>query len=130
MRFFFDNCVSPRLARAIHQLIRPAHEVVALRDRFEAGAPDTLWIPALGREGDWIIVSGDLRIRTRPQERELLRAAQLTTFFMAGGYMNLPEWEQVRWMVDKWPLIVEQADRVNPGAMFLVPKKGRRLTAL
>ena len=130
MKFFFDNCISPRLARAIHELSKPEHEVLALRDRFDPGTADTVWIPTLGVEGGWTIVSGDLRIRTRPQERELLRAARLTTFFMAKGFMNLPDWEQVRWMIDKWPLMVEQADRVNPGAMFLVPKTGRRLTAL
>jgi hypothetical protein len=130
MRFFYDNCVSPKLGRAVHALIEPEHLITHLRTRFPPATPDSEWIPALGREGGWIVISGDLRIRKKPLERDLWRAAKLTTFFMAEGYMNLPDWEQVRWMIDKWPLIMEQADRVTAGAAFLVPKRGQRLTAL
>jgi hypothetical protein len=130
MRFFFDNCISPRLARAMNALVAPEHEVVHLRAQFAPDTPDIAWIVALAKQGTWIIVSGDLRIRKRPQEREIWRAAKLTTFFMAENYMNVPDWEQVKWMIDKWPLMVDMASRVTPGAAFLVPKKGRVLTAL
>ena len=119
MKFFFDNCISPRLARAIHELSKPEHEVLALRDRFDPGTADTVWIPTLGVEGGWTIVSGDLRIRTRPQERELLRAARLTTFFMAKGFMNLPDWEQVRW-TKREPRLYQRTDGCIQPNKFLI----------
>ena len=127
MRFFFDNCLSPKLARAIHALVEPDHEVVPLRDIFPPSTPDTDWIGTLASEGDWIIVTSDHRIRSRPLERQVWRTAKLTTFFMAEAFEQIPAWEQVRWMVDKWPLIVEQAERVTGGAAFRVPKRGKKL---
>jgi hypothetical protein len=130
MRFFFDNCISPKLAAALHALVEPQDSVEHLRGKFTADTPDTEWITSLGEEGGWIIVSGDLRIRKRPREREVLRAAKLTAFFMAETFVNQPAWEQVRWMIDKWPLIADMAGRVAPGAAFMVPKRGRQLTQL
>ena len=130
MRFFFDNCISPKLARAMHELSQPEHEAVALRGKFPEGALDMDWIPRLGQEGRWIIVSGDLRIKTRPIERELWRAAKLTTFFMAKNFPRLEAWEQVRWMVDKWPLIVEFAQKSTPGSAFIVPHRGSQLSTI
>ena len=127
MKFFFDNCISPKLARAIHELAQPEHEVVALRDKFSEDVIDAVWIPALAQEGDWVIVSGDLRIRTRPRERELWKAAKLTTFFMAKNFVRLDGWEQVRWMIDKWPQIVDSAQRFTAGSAFEVPQRGSKL---
>lgn len=131
MKFFFDNCVSPKLARAIHQLIEPAHAAEALKDKFHEGIPDTEWIPRLAAEsGEWIIISGDQRIRKRPQERDIWRAAKLTAFFMADGFANADKWEQIRWVVEKWPLIMDQAARVTPGSAFEVPRRGTKLTTV
>jgi len=127
VRFFFDNCLSPRLAKALHALIEPRHEVVHLRDRFPQNVSDTEWIAKLAAEGSWVIISGDLRIRKRPQEREVWKAARLTTFFMAKAYVTLDSWEQVRWLIEKWPLIMDQADKVRPGAAFIVPRRGKQL---
>jgi hypothetical protein len=125
MKFFFDNCISPRLAAAFHELLKPDHEVVALRQKFSQACSDVVWINGLASEGGWIIVSGDLRIKKRPQEVAVWKAARLTTFFMADGFPQLPDWEQVGWMVEKWPEIVELAERVAPGAVFKVPKRGK-----
>lgn len=130
MNFFFDNCINPKLARALHALVEPEHQVTALRDRFDASVSDTEWISTLSSEGGWIIISGDQRIRRRPQERDIWRAAKLTTFFMADGYTKLERWEQIRWMIDKWPTIMDQAGRVTPGSAFEVPKRGSKLATL
>ena len=131
MRFFFDHCISPKLARALHALIEPEHEVVHLRDRWTVAdhttVEDTDWIRQLANEGDWIIVSGDLRIRTRPLEREVWQRAGLTTFFLADGFPKVDAWEQVRWMIDKWPQIVDASKRFTKGSAFRVPKRGSKL---
>lgn len=133
MRFFFDHCISHRLAAAIGVLRQP-QVVQHLRDRYRKAdtesVPDTVWIEELSREGGWVIISGDLRIKKRPQERLIWKAAKLTTFFMADGFPQQPEWEQVKWLIDKWPLIEKQADLVAPGSAFLVPKRGSKLESI
>jgi alpha-ketoglutarate-dependent taurine dioxygenase len=129
MKFFFDNCISHKLAKAIHALVEPEHTVSHLRDHWHQAdrqsVSDKEWITNLGREGGWVVVSGDIRIRSRPAERDALRAARLTTFFLADGFATMDKWEQVRWEIDKWPEIVDLAARVATGSTFRVPKRGK-----
>jgi hypothetical protein len=130
MKFFCDNCLSPRVAKAIHHLVQPKHTVVHLREKFDPAITDVEWITQLGNEEDWIIVSADLNIRKRPAEREVLNAAKLTTFFFAKGYTKFDTWQQAKWSVEKWPLIIDMAAKVTPGSAFLVPNKGNKLQPL
>lgn len=134
MKFFFDNCLSPHLAKGLHAIVQQTVTIDAdgreevdsithLSEKFRRNTPDVEWIARLGEEGSWIIIiSGDQRIQKRPQERLVLKAAKLTTFFMAHGFENYEYWDQVKWMIDKWQLIREQAGLVAPGAAFIVPK--------
>jgi len=63
VRFFFDNNLPPKLAKSLHVLVEPNHQVVHLKDRFAAKTTDETWMAALSKEQDWIIVSGDVQIR-------------------------------------------------------------------
>jgi len=119
VRFFFDNQLSPRLAQAISALTSAdGHEVVHLRDRFAADVKDEVWIPALGTEGGWILVCGDLNIvRTRAQ-LPVWRVSGLIGFFLKKGWMNIDPWEQAWRLVKWWPTVVEQARIAAPGATY------------
>jgi hypothetical protein len=97
------------------------HEVVHLQDRFPANVADVDWITTLGRESNWVIISGDPRISRNRHEREVWRQAQLTTFFLARGWMTINFWDQAANFVRWWPRIVEQAHLVQAGAVFEVP---------
>jgi PIN like domain len=122
LRFFFDNCLSRNLAQAISALsIAEDYDVIHLQERFPADTPDVEWIRTLGQEGDWIVISGDPRISRNRHEREVWRQAQLTTFFLAKGWMNQKIWDQAVILVRWWPRIVEQAKFVQPGAVFEIP---------
>jgi len=62
VKFCFDNNLPPDLAHALSTLSRgesPSIDVIHLRDRFPQDAEDLAWIPALGKEGGWIVVSQD-----------------------------------------------------------------------
>ncbi|MBS0480291.1 MAG: hypothetical protein JSR79_13480 [Proteobacteria bacterium] len=62
----------PALARGLNALFDGQHEIVALREKFgRSGVPDAEWITALGREGGWTVLSGDLRIAKKRPSREL-----------------------------------------------------------
>jgi hypothetical protein len=75
----------------------------------------------LGREGDWILLSGDHRITKRPHERQAWLGSGLTAFFLAKGWMTAgfheQAWKLVRW----WPEIFAQAERVESGTGYLIP---------
>jgi len=124
MKFFFDNCVAPRFAAAIHALIvDDGHQAIHLRDRFPPDTKDIDWLTALGEEGGWIIISGDIRISRNQHEKAAWLEAKLTTFFLSGNWQNLSMWEQAAKLVQRWPLIMDQAGKVEPGAGFEVKPK-------
>lgn len=102
-------------------------EIVCLRDRFEEGTEDEIWLSLLAEEGDWIIISGDRRILSNRQERQIWVRSGLTTFFLKsawtrGGTKLL----DMSWcLIKRWPEIVELARASRPGSCFLVPLRGR-----
>ena len=115
MKFFFDNCISPNLARGISVLIEPdGHEVTPLRDFFSADTKDPIWIKTLGEEGGWIIVSGDHRILKNAHNLEAWKNARLPIFVFARGFTGLKFWEQVQIAVFWWPTVLKFAGRIKP----------------
>ena len=99
----------------------PDHEVVHLREKFAADTADDVWIPALAKEGGWVIVSGDPRIARNPQLRAVWTHAKLTTFFLGKGWMKQKFWDQAWRLVRCWPRVLEQSALVVPGAGFEIP---------
>jgi hypothetical protein len=80
----------------------------------------------LQADGDWTIVSGDVRITKLAHERAAWLASGLTAFFVAKGW-DLPFWEKTARIVQWWPRIIQQTKRVQPGAGFYVPAKLRTI---
>ena len=132
MNFFLDNCLSPHQAKALNALSEmDGHKVVHLKEEFARNTPDEVWIPALAKQGEWVIVSGDMRIFKSRLLRQVWRDAKLTTFFLGKGWMNQGFWDQAWWLVRWWPRILQQAELVERGAGFEVPAKPQgKLTSL
>jgi len=80
--YFFDNCISSKIARIIKDTRRS--DVVHLSDEFPRvqypnGVPDPVWIPVVG-EREWVVVSGDLRILRNPAHRRTLEKANVVAY--------------------------------------------------
>ena len=68
MRFFFDNCIAITFVKALKILAEiQQYELIHLSERFSPDTRDPDWIRTLATEGDWVIVSGDPRIREARQ---------------------------------------------------------------
>lgn len=121
MRFFVDNCLPPRWAPALSALADPGEfEVVHLRTKFDKGIGDVDWIAQLSAEGDWTIVSGDVKITRSVHEREAWLKSGLTAFFLVKGW-DFEFWEKTARIIRWWPMIVKQTRMIQPGAGFYVP---------
>jgi hypothetical protein len=119
VKFFFDNNLSPHLARALHELIHPdGHEVVHLRAKFAPNTPDTIWIAQLAQEAEWVIVSGDMRIHKHSAEKAVWKSAKLMGFFLAKGWMNITPMDQAWRLIKWWPDVIKQVDIGAPGATY------------
>jgi len=125
VKFFLDNNISPRVARALHCLAQPAHSVVHLKDRFAADTPDVDWMNALAKEKDWIILSGDTAISRNPHEVEAWKRAGHPIFFLKSGWVHQPFWEHASRLCHLFPEIIKRAGKARAGDAFLVPFKGQ-----
>ena len=125
MKFFFDNNLPPKLAQSLNLLVQPDHQVVHLKEKFPANAPDEVWIKALAAEKQWVIISGDLRIRKNPHVMQAWKSAGHTIFFLKSGWINLPLWTQTWKFVKCFPEILATATKARNGREFFVTTSGR-----
>ena len=125
MKVIFDNNLSPALARALQELFKGQHEIVALRDKFRGAPTDLEWITELSREGIWIVISGDYRIGKSAHERRAWHESGLTAFFLSKGWTNIPPLQQHSKLALILENIIEQAQRAKPGSGFSVSMNGK-----
>jgi hypothetical protein len=130
LKVLVDNNLSPLLAQSIHILVSPdGDQVVALRHRFPANTPDDVWISALGAEGGWSVLSGDVRIARRPAEKLAWHQSRLKGFFLAPAWSKHSNLEKAARLLLWWPKLRDQERLVGPGAIFQVPvNPGSRLS--
>lgn len=129
MRFFFDNTMPPKVVEAL-RVLDSERKVVHLTNLFDANTADEVWMLNLAKEGDWIVISGDLRISRNSAQRKAWLDSGLVAFFLAKGWTNLPLFDQAWRFLKWWPDIVAQASRIRPPAGFIVPIKQSKLEQL
>ena len=130
MKLFIDNNLPPRLARGLAALFQGDHEVVCHRDKYgDTHLLDEEWIPALGVEGDWVVLSGDLNIARRRPQRELFFRSRLVGFFPRAAVMELPLPKKAARILGVWDRMVSLARDVRPG-VFELQQRGDQFRAL
>jgi hypothetical protein len=125
VKFFFDNNMSPHLARAVRELCKveaDVNEVLHLRDRFPPNIKDEEWIAALAKEGGWVIISQD-GLRKNDLERAALRNCGLVVFALQRQWAQKAHWDKAQNLVRWWPAIMAQSKRFKGGAALGVPWK-------
>jgi predicted nuclease of predicted toxin-antitoxin system len=120
MRFFLDNCLAIRHARALGEMVKPEHSFTHLLEKFRADTKDEEWIRKLGEEGDWIVISGDYRIGRSAHERAAWYQSGLTVFFLSKGWTNLPPLQQHSKLSLILDDIIERANSAKPGSGFSI----------
>ncbi|MCB1127833.1 MAG: hypothetical protein KDM81_15170 [Verrucomicrobiae bacterium] len=125
MRFFLDNNLSPRVARALHCLTEPTHSVHHLKDRFRGDTPDVEWMKALAAESGWVVLSADTAISRNPHEVEAWKRAGHPIFFLKNAWVHQLFWEQAARLCHLFPTIIKHASKARKGDGFLVPFKGQ-----
>jgi hypothetical protein len=128
VNFFFDNTFGPNLARAVKLVAGPdGHDVLHMLDLFpEDPGDDTIWIPAVAaKEGNWVVLSGDRRLLTSPQNCAALTQAQLSVFVMPAKFHDGGRMPQAERLFKYLPEIVKAARTMKRGQCFDVQMNGR-----
>ena len=123
MKFFFDNNLAVKIAHGLDQMVRPEHRVVHLRDEFLPNVEDAVWMKALAKEEDLVIVTADVAINRNPHEIRAWKEAGHTLFFLKPGWTDLTFWEQANKFTRCFPEIIKQAMRSERSAAFTVKVK-------
>jgi hypothetical protein len=114
------------LARGLNALFDDKYQVIALREKFgRSGVPDEEWITALGNEGGWTVLSGDLRIAKKRPSRELFLRSNLVGFFPLPSVLTLPYPKMVARILTVWPEMIELV-RVSDRGVYEISIKGSK----
>ncbi len=132
MKFFFDNCISYRYARAIHPLTdREGNSATALRDKFPVDTADAVWMDWLANDtAVWTVISQDLGDPAHPYKVSELVARNLTIFVLVPSWQRHDFWLQAQRLVRWWPVIQNDANDNALGTVHDVPfrfTRGRTL---
>lgn len=106
MKVFVDNCLSPTLASTLDGYLRhTGSEAVHIADApCGRHASDLEWIAWLRVGGsDWLVLTGDTRIRRNRAERAAFRQAGLRAIVLAPGYQKVPVNQQASFVLWRWP---------------------------
>lgn len=138
MKVFFDNCTSPIYANVLHALIAPGGDS-AFHIRFmpgygfDASTPDEVWIERLGRDkaSDWVVMTGDDRIRRNFAERLAWKRGGLKGFVLARAFQKLPRHQVASHLLWRWPEMQRFITSAAAGSMFeLRPSRGAKFVPL
>jgi hypothetical protein len=121
VKLLFDNNISPRVPRAINELLASGSQAVPLRARFAANTSDIDWIEAIGAEGGWSVVSGDLRITKNRAERAAWMQTDLIGFFMEPALLKLDPLQQTSRLLLWLPVLERQLSLIRGPALFSLP---------
>jgi PIN like domain len=125
VKFFFDNNLAPKLARGLHEFVKPDHEVVHLKARFPGETEDEDWMRGLMGEAGLVIVTADINIGKNPHEVRAWKEVGHTIIFLKPGWVSLPFWTQAYKFTKCFPTIIERALRAEPGDSFVVAVNGK-----
>lgn len=124
MKIFFDNCTPPRLAAALDGFIRDEGGAASHIRDLPCGphAADVEWIRFLARdEADWIVITGDDRIRRNPAERAAWRSAGLLGFVFSRGLQKMKVHQCASLLFWRWPEIENVSRLIEPPALYELP---------
>jgi predicted nuclease of predicted toxin-antitoxin system len=120
IRFFFDNNLSPNLAKGLHSF---GENVEHLRDNFDPDTEDEIWLKYAGENG-LVVITRDGRIKKNPAEIKAYVDHKVGAFFIVGK--NLKKCEIIQLVIKAWPNIKETAHKTRPPYAFKVKRQGGR----
>ncbi|MDX1640196.1 MAG: hypothetical protein R3220_00770 [Balneolaceae bacterium] len=134
MNFYFDENITPQIARALAILQEPLqHEhikILNIRDEFGRGVADEQWIPEVGKQ-EGIVITQDLNIHRTRQQRELYRRFKIgVVFFKPPKKTGYGYWTMIEKIIEAWPDIKKVAKRERTPFAYVIRPRSKRLEEL
>ncbi|QDT39841.1 DUF5615 family PIN-like protein [Stratiformator vulcanicus] len=120
MTYYFDNNISPHLARMLCEL---EVDAIALRDDIPANTPDHEVLMRLANSGR-VFVTGDRKMRRDPLTKVVLQDRNVTCLFFAPFWDHLQLWPCAAWMTRHWPKVDGFAAKMKRGECAEIKQRG------
>lgn len=128
MKFYFDENISPHLAKGLHILEQPNNhgiEVYSIKEAFGQGIEDEKWIPLIGKENG-IVISQDYNIQKKANQRDLYKKHGVGIFFIKPPSKNgYKYWEMVEYTISRWKEFKKIASSTQKPFAFRCPCRGK-----
>ncbi|MBL8580622.1 MAG: hypothetical protein JNL61_00155 [Rhizobiaceae bacterium] len=120
MNVLFDNCTSPVMASTLNGFIeREGHRAIHIRHLPISNPTDIEWIEYIHSTGDeWLVITGDQRIRKNKAEAQAFRKARLRGIVLAAGYQKTAINRCCAVLIDQWPRLYDTISRFDPPFML------------
>lgn len=120
MNVLFDNCTSPVMASTLHGFVgHDGHHAIHIRQMPLKHATDIEWMEYIAATGhEWLVVTGDQRIRKNKAEALAFRRARLRGIVLAPAYQKTPMNRCCAVLVDQWPRLFDTVQRFDPPFML------------
>jgi hypothetical protein len=130
VKLLVDHNLPPRLATALHEIFNPEHDIVALKAKFgRSDLKDEDWIPELGREGGWAVLSADMNIARKRPSRDLFVGVGLVGFFFSPAMQKWPLHRQAARVLTIWPQMASHMTTTANG-VFELPTSGSKFRTI
>ncbi|WP_341208968.1 hypothetical protein [uncultured Sphingomonas sp.] len=130
MKLLVDHNLPPRLAEALDKIFTPDHLIVSLGRKFgRHNLKDEEWIPLLGQEGGWAVLSADMNIARKRPSRELFIRAGLVGFFFSPAMQKWPLSRQAARVLMLWPQMISHLGTTANG-VFEMPASGGKFRSI
>ena len=117
---FIDRSIPKSVAAALKQV---RDDVVWLEDAFPHRTTETEWLPEVGRR-EWLVISRDKKIRTRPGERRMLQEGKVGCFII-GQKKNPTRWEYLKLLAVTLDEMEEIFSSTQRPFIYVIHKDGR-----
>ena len=125
-----DENLPPSMARSLQALFESEHHIISVRDKFQrTGVKDLEWISTLGKEGDWSVLSADVRIAKNKVEKEAFLSNNLVGFIMAPDVRKRTLTHQMSRILYIWDSIEKQSNLASRG-LFQFGIRGTKFRSL
>jgi hypothetical protein len=118
MNFFFDNMMSPKLARMIQIFTEGEHRITHIRHDpwFHRSIDDQVWVSEIAKDANpWSVISGDLGMIQNPTILAAFKNSNLIFFCMDDNWCSgNTDHSQVWKFFRIWPDIVAHEEARPP----------------
>lgn len=120
MNVLFDNCTSPVMASTLNGFIESSgHKAIHIRQLPLTNPTDIQWIEYLADSPEqWLVVTGDQRIRKNKAEAQAFRRAHLRGVVLASAYQKTPMHRCCAVIVHQWPTHYDTVQKFDPPFML------------